>query len=131
MMLGDLTTNGADGYRYLGDLVPDPAQLTVGLRLFVKDDQSSETFSYFLKPQITDQAKFLAEATAMGLAKAAWKGGYVVGSGTPPMQIRSLYEKSSLTTKPITYSFSTPVPLTIESLVAMQLVSALPLVFSY
>jgi hypothetical protein len=117
VMLGDLNTNGADGYRYLGDLVPDPAQLTVGLRVFVKDDQSSETFSYSLKPQITDQAKFLAEATAMGLAKAAWKGGYVVGSGVPPMQIRSLYEKSSLTTKPITYSFSTPVPVTIESLV--------------
>jgi hypothetical protein len=118
VMLTELNTNGADGFRYLGDLVPDPAQLTVGLRVFVKDDQSSAKLNYSLKPQITDRAKFLTEATAMGTDGAVWKGGYVVGAGTPPIQLRSLYEKSSLQVKPVSYVFRSPVPSSIEALVA-------------
>jgi hypothetical protein len=118
VMLNELNTNGADGYRYLGDLVPDPAELTVGLRVFVKDDQSSINLSYSLKPQITDRAKFLTEATAMGNDGAVWKGGYVVGAGTLPIQLRSLYETSSLQVKPVTYVFRSPVPSSIEALVA-------------
>ena len=118
IMLTELNANGADGYRYLGDLVPDPARLTVGIRLFAKDDQNAAKFGYSLKPQMTDREQFLAEATAMGQDKAVWKGGYVVGAGTPPMQIRSLYEKSSLTTKPVSFSFTSPVPSSIEALIA-------------
>lgn len=118
IMLTELNANGADGYRYLGDLVPDPARLTVGIRLFAKDDQNAAKFGYSLKPQMTDREQFFAEATAMGQDRAVWKGGYVVGSGTPPMQIRSLYEKSSLTTKPVSYSFTSPVPTSIEALIA-------------
>ncbi len=118
IMLTELNANGADGYRYLGDLVPDPAQLTVGLRVFVKDDQSTAKLSYSLKPQITDRAKFLSEATAMGSNGAVWKGGYVVGAGTLPIQLRSLFEKSSLQVKPVSYVFASPVPSSIEALVA-------------
>jgi hypothetical protein len=110
----DFNTNGADGYAYFGDLLPDPAQPKVGFRLFAKDVKSKATFTYSFKPGLSDRALALAEANLLGQDRAVWKGGYLFGVGTPEMQSRSLYETSSLTAKPVSYSFDSPVAATID-----------------
>lgn len=117
-MLSQLNRNGAEGYGYVGDLVPDPQKLSVGFRLFVKDDTSRATFSYALNPVINDRAGFLAEASALGKDKFTWRGSYAFGVGTSESQTWSFYEKSSATTKTVTYAFDSTTPTTIQDLVS-------------
>jgi hypothetical protein len=116
--LSEFNANGAEGYAYIGDVIPDSAKPTTGMRLFVKDDSAAVTHSYLFKPQLVDSAQLLAEIGVQGREKANWKGGYVFGTGTPAMQTRTLYEKSSSTTTPISCSFTPPAPTTIDALVA-------------
>jgi hypothetical protein len=117
-MVSDLNTNGAAGFAYLGDLVPDPAQANVGVRLFVKDDKATTTFSYATKPHLVDRGQLLAEIVAAGAAKATWQGGYVFGAGTNALQTRTLYETSSSTIKPTSCSFLSPVPTSIDAVIS-------------
>ncbi len=116
-MVADLNANGAQGFAYMGDVIPDVSQPSAGLRLFAKNDKSTDTVTYALKPPAAERTQFLTEATTMGQGRAVWRGDYVFPAATPDMRMRSLYETSTATTRPVGYSLVTQVPTSIEELV--------------
>jgi hypothetical protein len=121
-----MNTNGADGYVYIGDYVPELSKPELIVSMFVKDTSSSAKYSYETGPVLDTVDQISAELNARGAAGAGWKGTYLAGTIA-----KMLYEKSSESNGPLEYAFG-PASTSAEALVtdAIERGAAKGLVFS-
>jgi hypothetical protein len=97
--LQQLNARGAQGYAWLGDYAPDPANPAAAIRLFVKDNGSAALYAYAATPLPATRDALLAELATRGQTGAIWKGAYAFGA-----TLRSLYETVSTSTAATQYT---------------------------
>jgi hypothetical protein len=121
-----MNANGADGYVYIGDYVPELSKPELIVSMFVKDNSSAAKYSYETGPVLDAIDQIFAELNARGAAGAGWKGTYLAGT-----EAKMLYEKSSESNGPLEYAFG-PASTSAEALVtdAIERGAAKGLVFS-
>jgi hypothetical protein len=106
-----MNANGADGYVYIGDYVPDLSNPELIVAMSVKDNSSQAKYSYETGPVLDTIDQIFTELNARGGAGAGWKGSYLAGT-----EVKMLYERSSEPKGPISYAFG-PASASIEELV--------------
>jgi hypothetical protein len=121
-----MNANGADGYVYIGDYVPELSKPELIVSMFVKDNSSAAKYSYETGPVLDTIDQIFAELNARGAVGAGWKGTYLAGT-----EAKMLYEKSSEFNGPLEYAFG-PASTSAEALVsdAIERGAAKGLVFS-
>jgi hypothetical protein len=121
-----MNANGADGYVYIGDYVPELSKPELIVSMFVKDNSSAAKYSYETGPVLGTIDQIFTELNARGVAGAGWKGTYLAGT-----EAKMLYEKSSESNGPLQYAFG-PASTSAEALVsdAIERGAANGLVFS-